>query len=787
MNIEERHFVVVTGISNGTVTFKDSGNIVSKTVTEFQARWFGVALIQEGYDPSLLTVGTDHKLTTKDLLKVKGAGWFKKLFKKIVQVFKEVFQAIAKVVNKVIAAVTKALTTVFGKTVGGFLASLTLGPLKFIGNTAYYLGQGDIKGLFKYWGQMALQFVIQAVVAIVAPYLLGALAMILQGFLNVASAALGQLAGAFSGVISGALQQGAQFLSGLATKVGAFADKVFAKAGQFLRDLKANPFNAVKTVIKNSIMGVVNQLKPTAILSNFTKTFNGLSATSSISKFIQDSAVKFGLKIAESKIGESIENSKMGAFTKAFLSSVSSAGFQAVGSLYSQGTDEYFKQLADSLGVGEGRSPPVNKPGFLEKVKSIGSSLQKVLTGVLKNAAGGIQSLFIYGSGGRALPPEAKITFSPDGEVSYYQPLNSSEADIEYAIETLVDGTHRVTDDRGTITNTKLDATKTKIVSKEVVGNLDEGGSDFGDALLGAVLSGQRNGLLEFANEYVHSARDDFADYLANQISGWNPDVQGGIGYAYGLGEGFYDGAMGLALLASNPVGNGLTTGSLLARAAVNYKDTYQSIRSGVTQFFNTAAGSDRFAGGRVIGQPFGQLLFAIASGGATKAGFGTNSAQRARVLGNIADSQAARLGSRFGEAGVNVSSTGVKISSNNAIRLLVSRGLSMDRAKEFVSSFEGPLSIRRASPTEIFTRYSNFEKSQGSFLTKSYFYNTRDAVNELVLQPYGNKATFMQLVQSPKTPLIIEGQIRGSSTAQRQYLINQNDFLFSRGKRYYD
>ncbi len=39
-----------------------------------------------------------------------------------------------------------------------------------------------------------------------------------------------------------------------------------------------------------------------------------------------------------------------------------------------------------------------------------------------------------------------------------------------------MDGTHRVTDDRGTITNTKLDATKTKVVSKEVVGNLERGG-----------------------------------------------------------------------------------------------------------------------------------------------------------------------------------------------------------------------------------------------------------------------------------------------------------------------
>ena len=43
----------------------------------------------------------------------------------------------------------------------GAIASIITSPLQFIANTSYYIGQGDFKGLLKYWGSELIQLAIQ--------------------------------------------------------------------------------------------------------------------------------------------------------------------------------------------------------------------------------------------------------------------------------------------------------------------------------------------------------------------------------------------------------------------------------------------------------------------------------------------------------------------------------------------------------------------------------------------------------------------------------------------------
>lgn len=133
------------------------------------------------------------------------------------------------------------------------------------------------------------------------------------------------------------------------------------------------------------------------------------------------------------------------------------------------------------------------------------------------------------------------------------------------------------------------------------------------------------------------------------------------------------------------------------------------------------------------------------------------------------------------------LSNQGVKISRSSALRLLESRGVESGLAKEFLNSFDGPMSVRRAGVGEEWLRYTKEPDVTGRFLTKDFFNRPQDAIRELVLDPKQNNAAFLQSVISKENPIIIEGRIRGNPSQRIQYLINPKDFRFSRGRRYYD
>ena len=93
----------------------------------------------------------------EDLLRIKGAGWWKKFFRKIARFFQRVVDAIVKVIQKVTSFITKALTAVFGKVIGGALAGIVNGFINLLTapiTISYYVSHGDWKGLGKYMGSL---------------------------------------------------------------------------------------------------------------------------------------------------------------------------------------------------------------------------------------------------------------------------------------------------------------------------------------------------------------------------------------------------------------------------------------------------------------------------------------------------------------------------------------------------------------------------------------------------------------------------------------------------------
>ena len=117
-----------------------------------------------------------------------------------------------------------------------------------------------------------------------------------------------------------------------------------------------------------------------------------------------------------------------------------------------------------------------------------------------------------------------------------------------------------------------------------------------------------------------------------------------------------------------------------------------------------------------------------------------------------------------FGKVGGGTVSKGLSrstiVSAERAEQLLVRYGQSPAQAKDFIASFNGPITARIASPGESFLRYTDVANSKGSFLTKAVFESPKDAVKGLYLKPYGNRASLVQVVVSSKRSIVLEGGI---------------------------
>ena len=441
-NIEDRHFLVVTAIScqssavsscsaescqltteGCTVTFLENGYTRTKSAAEFNSKWFGVVLVDQAVKTdSRLTIYDSQILKTADLLKVKGAGWFKRLFRKIKQFFQKVAQAVVKVLQKVQAALQKFFATGFGKVVSFmFGGPLIMAALNVAINTAHYLSQGDFKGLMKYWGSMALQLAIMAAVAIVAPYILGPV----MGFLGSGLQWLGASVLRFGLAHLGQGILGAIVRSAGSSLIHFGASLVGSGAGSFLQGFKSGGFSSIQDSLKTGFSNSLNRLNPLGnigigssvdginLSGNLFKTFLGGAQQSAKSSFLNNGFFKLLGKVGEAisfqwlqnKIDKKIESSKMNSFLKSILHTLTSIGTQAL-----------------SAGVMALASAAL--PGIGAALGGVGKFLGQGLKAAGSFLANGIKSIgSAIGNGFQALGRGISSTFS--GVKSFFSNLNT--------------------------------------------------------------------------------------------------------------------------------------------------------------------------------------------------------------------------------------------------------------------------------------------------------------------------------------------------------------------------
>jgi hypothetical protein len=124
-------------------------------------------------------------------------------------------------------------------------------------------------------------------------------------------------------------------------------------------------------------------------------------------------------------------------------------------------------------------------------------------------------------------------------------------------------------------------------------------------------------------------------------------------------------------------------------------------------------------------------------------------------------------------------------VSNAEAEAILVKSGISPARAKDFVASFEGPITVRTVKPGEQFIRYGD-KDGPGSFLTKNKFATPEEAVEGLYLKPYGNTASRAQVVTATEECVVLEGAVANGAPGVQQTLItNRGAFEFGAGQAY--
>ncbi|MBI4397576.1 MAG: discoidin domain-containing protein, partial [Candidatus Omnitrophica bacterium] len=509
-NIEERHFVVVTAIGADTVTLLENGITRTKSIAEFQAKWFGMALVDEHVftDSRLASLSLATKtLSAKEMLKVKGAGWFKKLFKKIVRFFQKVIRAVMKAIQKVTQWITKALSVVFGRTVGRALAGIVNGFISLVTapvHIAFYVVHGDWKGLLKYMGQLAIQVAVTALMMIpgVGQALGAVLNFVLQPLLAIGKFILGgllQFAGAtFSGlgqVFGSGLSQLGANLTRLGQSFTQSAQNFFQTGMKDLfKNLKVQNFK-LSDIFKNAGKSFLERLNPVTQIKNLWSSaaggIKGLAAKNGFSRFVGNLMEQLGIQIAQNQIDQQIEKTKMNSFLKTVLSSVSMAGLQGASSalFHSQGSGS--QGISSSSPAGP-RAPPANQPGILERIFSSLGSAAGVVTQALRDAAGAVRSIFIGSSPSSqpglspALEDElarlssAEIRVDSEGRYTGYQLLDDG-IQVEYTPRSqTTDGIIVIDLDEGRRQILRIDPETRAVLSQERVGNPEV--EDVGDS-----------------------------------------------------------------------------------------------------------------------------------------------------------------------------------------------------------------------------------------------------------------------------------------------------------------
>jgi flagellar biosynthesis protein FliQ len=358
------------------------------------------------YGSKVLKLETKNHLKTTDLLKVKGAGWFSDLFSKIFGFFKEIFQKIVSVLKKLVQTITQFFTKVFGKTIGNALASIVLGGLQYLVNTLDYIANGDFKGLLKYWGQLLIQMAVQLVVAVIAPYLIGAVAAVLGWLFNalgqIAIAAASYLPSILNGISTALTWIGKGFVA-IGGRLTDFATKMFAKGGEYFTKLLDNTSSFIKDALNGGFTSFLKKLNPISAMKDLTTLvknpldslsafFKPLTQTATnfydyAAKKIWDLGTKLGLQIGSQKLDRELEKKGVDSFWRSIITTAASSGLGAVIDIATQGGAAVIGPLSKGLeaiggglekifvgaknvfsslahGIFGSRAPPVNSPAY---------------------------------------------------------------------------------------------------------------------------------------------------------------------------------------------------------------------------------------------------------------------------------------------------------------------------------------------------------------------------------------------------------------------------------------
>jgi hypothetical protein len=125
-------------------------------------------------------------------------------------------------------------------------------------------------------------------------------------------------------------------------------------------------------------------------------------------------------------------------------------------------------------------------------------------------------------------------------------------------------------------------------------------------------------------------------------------------------------------------------------------------------------------------------------------------------------------------------------VSAERAEEFLLKNGFGAERARNFLGSFDGPITARIVEPGETFLRYTDVASSRGSFLTTTQFASPAEAVEGLYLGPYGNNASLVQPVTASGRNIVLEGGIQNGGVGVRQTLIiDRGAFQFGEGRGY--
>lgn len=125
-------------------------------------------------------------------------------------------------------------------------------------------------------------------------------------------------------------------------------------------------------------------------------------------------------------------------------------------------------------------------------------------------------------------------------------------------------------------------------------------------------------------------------------------------------------------------------------------------------------------------------------------------------------------------------------VSAERAEEFLLKNGIGAERARNFLGSFDGPITARIVEPGETFLRYTDVASSRGSFLTTTQFASPSEAVEGLYLGPYGNNASLVQPITASGRSIVLEGGIQNGGVGVRQTLIiDRGAFQFGEGRGY--